>query len=63
MQSLFKTAIGTDYENPLFTCQKALKNWRDRREKVVNRPAPTCAGRRTKNAAISTAALEKKPFA
>ena len=31
----FKTAICTDYERLLFTCQKALDTWREQRERVV----------------------------
>ena len=32
----FKTAICSEYENLLFECQKALVNWRDRREQVAS---------------------------
>jgi muconolactone delta-isomerase len=32
----FKTAICTDYENLLFSCQKALESWRARREEAAS---------------------------
>ena len=33
-QHSFKTAFCTEYEKLLFACQKALENWRARREEV-----------------------------
>jgi len=32
----FKTAICNEYENLLFACQKALENWRTRREEIAS---------------------------
>jgi hypothetical protein len=34
-ENSFKTAICTDYETLLYACQKALENWRVRREEVA----------------------------